>query len=160
MQRTKRFAKIFVRISQTLSRIWMKQKMRKRSEISRKPWVLKLYFVFFDESSKKYCIFFNSEFFREIFFCFILLRNVHTIFFAKFMHFSRNFRISYFVKISLLSRNRLKWNFAKKAEICASKRNTHIFLFRWKSYFGLELNQQLLKLSQYCTYTLYLKIWV
>ena len=69
------------------SRKWMKREMQKRSNISRKKilrkifsWkfrisrkyfrknqVLKLYFVFSDEFSQKCCLFCNSELFHEIF---------------------------------------------------------------------------------------------
>ena len=72
-------------------------------------------------------------------------------FFAKFMHLFAKFSHFLFCENFAFITKQIEVKFCKKAKICASERNAKIFLFCWKSYFGLELNQQLLKLSLYCT---------
>ena len=77
----------FVHISQTFSRKWMKRKMRKRSDISRKKCSRKCVtmsveaIVIFDKFSQTSCIFYNFDFFCEI--SAPLLSRKIRIFFAK-----------------------------------------------------------------------------
>ena len=98
------FAIFFARISHffakffTYSQKWMKQKMRKQ-------YMLKLYFVFYDDFLQKCWLFiFNSEIVRKVFAFFF--REIFALFFCEIFYF-----------FCIFSRTRLKRNFEKKAKI-------------------------------------------
>ena len=100
---------------------------------------------------KNIAFFFKFLIFCEIFVCFIFFGEMFTLFFRKIYAFIREI-FAFLILWKFRFYHETDWSeILQKAKICASERNAKIFLFCWKSYFGLELNQQLLKLSLYCT---------